>query len=319
MAEEKAVSRRLRKKWLAVVAGLMLLAVIGAVVAKAWWDSHCYDGYTPGLSNQITLRVRQQRNGYVREDFTYESLPGEQVPVLAALPAAEQGPFPCVILLYGIGMEKEFLDEVAGPFTQAGFALVIPEQYMRGERKVEGLGKFEGLLALRRRAALNVLDTRRLVDCLSARPDIDPDRLYLWGVSFGAITGATAMSFEPRLRAGVLMYGGGDFNRLLTGSTQFREMGIWFWPMMKLLTSIMKPTDPIRWVGKVAPRPLLFMNGRYDTVIPPACAEALYRAAGEPKEMIWYDTGHEDMSREQIMAIVSDGIRWLLECGGRVN
>jgi len=61
------------------------------------------------------------------------------------------------------------------------------------------------------------------------------------------------------------------------------------------------------------------MNGRNDTVIPPACAEALYRAAGEPKEMIWYDTGHEDMSREQIMAIIGDGLRWLLECEGEVS
>jgi hypothetical protein len=34
------------------------------------------------------------------------------------------------------------------------------------------------------------------------------------------------------------------------------------------------------------------VNGRYDRTIRPEQARALFEAAGEPKEMRWYDGGH---------------------------
>ncbi len=43
--------------------------------------------------------------------------------------------------------------------------------------------------------------------------------------------------------------------------------------------------DPIHWVGKIAPRPLLIMHGGDDRSVPPENAERLYAAAREPKEL----------------------------------
>ena len=43
--------------------------------------------------------------------------------------------------------------------------------------------------------------------------------------------------------------------------------------------------DPLRWVGHIAPRPLLLIHGGQDQGIPVSDAHRLYEAAGEPKEL----------------------------------
>jgi fermentation-respiration switch protein FrsA (DUF1100 family) len=51
--------------------------------------------------------------------------------------------------------------------------------------------------------------------------------------------------------------------------------------------------EPIRWVGRIAPRPILFIHGERDPYVPPADFDALLAAANEPKE-IWRvpEAGH---------------------------
>lgn len=44
--------------------------------------------------------------------------------------------------------------------------------------------------------------------------------------------------------------------------------------------------DPVRWIDRIAPRPLLLIYGERDPFAPRAEVELLYRRAGEPKE-IW--------------------------------
>ena len=42
--------------------------------------------------------------------------------------------------------------------------------------------------------------------------------------------------------------------------------------------------EPIHWVGRIAPRPILFIQGDRDQYVPPQDFEALYAAAGQGKE-----------------------------------
>jgi fermentation-respiration switch protein FrsA (DUF1100 family) len=48
--------------------------------------------------------------------------------------------------------------------------------------------------------------------------------------------------------------------------------------------------EPAYWVGKIAPRPILFIQGDQDQYVPPREFEALYAAAGQGKEA-WRVTG----------------------------
>jgi fermentation-respiration switch protein FrsA (DUF1100 family) len=56
--------------------------------------------------------------------------------------------------------------------------------------------------------------------------------------------------------------------------------------------------DPIRWVGRIAPRAVFFIHGDRDPYVTVADVEALYAAAGEPKEL-WRvsEAGHRRVDR----------------------
>ena len=50
--------------------------------------------------------------------------------------------------------------------------------------------------------------------------------------------------------------------------------------------------DPLGVITRVAPHPLLFINGISDTIVPRSCADALFNAAGEPKQRVLLPGGH---------------------------
>ena len=300
-------------KFLLVVLAVLVLVVVAGCATKLQKDAHFYDGYSPYIPLNDYVRSDETREDYRRIDFVFDGLSGQAVPTLLARPIVKEKPFPCIIFLHGIGQKKDFLDEIAVPFVEAGFAICSFDQYTRGERDLGDVGPVKGMLALRRRAALNVIETRRLVDYLETRRDIDPDRIYLVGARFGAITGSTAAAFEPRLQAAVLMYGGGNIRKLLTSKAARAELGDATWLVAELGAFLLAPADPVKHVAEISPRPILFQNGTHDQLIPNEAAEALHNAALEPKEIIWYDSDHVGLDREQTFQVIDELIAWLVE------
>ncbi len=63
-------------------------------------------------------------------------------------------------------------------------------------------------------------DIRRTIDLLAARPEVDPERIGITGISLGGIIAATAVGAEPRIHRAGLILSGGD---LLTIIRQARE------------------------------------------------------------------------------------------------
>ena len=59
----------------------------------------------------------------------------------------------------------------------------------------------------------------------------------------------------------------------------------------KAWLAAMGPIEPLIWV-KHASAPLLFLSGRRDQRVPPGDAMRYERAAPQPKEIRWYDSGH---------------------------
>ena len=303
--------RRFVKKAAVVLAAAALLVVVVGALVKYRADQTYYDGYDATLPLSPIVRGTEPRAEYTRVDFTYQSTPGSDVPTLLALPLNAPKPYPCIIFLHGIGQSKGFLDAIAGYYTTSGFAIASFDQYTRGERKLKSNNPITQLLALRRRAALNVIDTRRLVDYLQSRDDIAKDRIYLVGASFGAITGSTAVAFEPRIPAAVMTYGGGNLGLLLDSDAARTKLGFWRGPITSLVAFVTSPCDPVQYVGKIAPRPVLFQNGDHDQLIPMAAARALVEAAGEPKEFKVYDSDHVGLDEQQTIQVLKDSVTWL--------
>jgi fermentation-respiration switch protein FrsA (DUF1100 family) len=82
---------------------------------------------------------------------------------------------------------------------------------------------------------------------------------------------------DPRPRAAALALGGGGF-----GDPE---------------------VDPARHLPRFAPRPVLFVNMKGDEAVPPSSSEALFAAAGEPKEIVWFEGGHRELPGRALKAM----------------
>ena len=59
--------------------------------------------------------------------------------------------------------------------------------------------------------------------------------------------------------------------------------------------------DPLHYVGRISPRRLLMISSREDRYFPAESAELLFERAGEPKRMVWTDSGHIRSSRKELV------------------
>jgi fermentation-respiration switch protein FrsA (DUF1100 family) len=124
-------------------------------------------------------------------------------------------------------------------------------------------------------------------------PEVDAKRIGYYGVSMGGILGALAAGVDSRFRAPVLVVAGGDYGAFLENSDQLKQATAGTLLTPELVRQFMADADPVNFVGHISPRPILMENGKTDTLIPAAAAEALHKAAKEPKTVRWYPGGHD--------------------------
>lgn len=215
--------------------------------------------------------------------FEYTSR-GDRVPGLLLLPAETAGRLPLVLVQHGAGGSKDaaYLDAVRLRWVQRGIAVASIDFPLHGERASAKLTEqllptlAAGARPSADSAALfgelvrqSVTDLSRAVDALSTLPEIDASRIAYVGFSLGAILGSLYVPYDPRVRAAILAVGGAGIGP----------------PAL----------DPTAHIGRFAPRPLLLVNASRDERIPRSAAEALHAAAGDPKQIEWFDAGHTDL------------------------
>jgi dienelactone hydrolase len=331
--------------------GILVLLVVLLWGNKVYRDAHYFNNYDPLAPLNVTMLETTQVNrdppetSYTITRFVFDGYQGEKIPTLMTMPIeAPHKKLPAIIFLHGIGQNKNFLKEITAPYNQVGFAVACFDQYTQGERKLPGAKSFWARSkALAKRAAKTVNETRRLIDYLSSRPDIDPERIYLVGASYGAVTGSIVLAKDKRLRAGVMVYGGGDFRKLLNSyanhlgiavalglidgknlnpekpplpiltASQERKVGMVMTCLIPVARYFLGVADPIYYVGKISPTPVYFQNGKHDVLVPASAGKALQEAAREPKKITWYESDHVGIDREQTKRVLEDGLKWLLD------
>jgi len=312
------------RRLIAAAAAMTIVIAGAAAFAKHLADPHYFDGYDPkppldpritetvDLRDTIELWSVQRRRDFQRVMFDFES-EGCRVPAALALPHEVSGRLPAVVFLHGRGHNKSFINKIATPFVEAGFALATFDQLGKGDR--EAANMLEEGLVFYRRPRQTVHDARRLIDYLQTRPDIDPGRIYLVGVSYGAMTGCTVTAQDKRVRAAVLIVGGGNLGVVLKGpAVRMRVSPSLYHVAKPLALWLMDAADPIHYAAGTNGTPLLFLNGELDQVITPEAGQCLFAAAGEPKQIRWYPVDHPGRRHEDTPAIIKmidDGIDWL--------
>lgn len=309
-----------------LVGGILGGLIVLGLLLKAHADRNYFAAYDAGVPLNSTVLKMEDRADYAREKLTFDSTPGEQIPTILTLPKERKGTVPCIVFLHGIGQEKGFIDEICPLFNKSGWAMATFDQYMRGERRLpENATPWQQLVAFRQRACKTVNDARRLVDYLQTRPEIDPERIYLVGASYGAITGSTAAAFDKRFKAVVLVYGGGNIRHLMAASAIRGELnqGPAGWLLADLASAaaryVLAPADPVRYAHLIAPRPVLLQNGTVDVLISDAAARALQNAVQEPKKITIYPGNHIGLDEATTRKVLQEGLEWLQEQDAKRN
>ena len=217
-------------------------------------------------------------------DVSYAGPNGERVAAFLAVPPGK-GPFPAVVYLHGAGQDREaMLLPATWLAGRRAVALSVSSPFTRPEGQITARG-IEGVRGERDLTILGVKELRRAVDLLQSMPQVDDDRIGFLGFSAGARTGALLTGVEHRLKAAVLMSGGETTVDQVLQAVDRRDR--------KKLRPLFEDTDGLAYISHSSPTKLLFEAGREDEIVPRDALERLYRAAGKPKEIRWYEGGHD--------------------------
>jgi fermentation-respiration switch protein FrsA (DUF1100 family) len=144
-----------------------------------------------------------------------------------------------------------------------------------------------------------IADTHAAIDYVRQRPGVDPDRIVVLGQSLGGSI-AVLVAAERNDMAGVIIDGAFTAYRAIAGwhirsSPLLRYVAFWVPMFME------NGLEPINAIGRISPTPLLIMHGTRDEVVPVSMANALYAAAGEPKDLwLLKGAGHYEAFTAQI-------------------
>ena len=232
---------------------------------------------------------------------TYLSTHGVKVPGLLSVPKSAKGPVPAIIFVHGIGDSKtaDYMEIGNRIFCQNGYAVMRIDVLNHGERKLydHKVDLIKNYRYWSRNIIIQtVFDLRRAVDFLATRPEIDSARIGYFGISFGGFIGVVFVGVEQRVRVPVIALAGGGLN-LLFGIKAFSSD----------VNEFLSVIEPLNFIEKISPRPLLMINTKNDEVVPPMTSRRLYAKAGEPKQIIWYDTKHRDIPPEKAFG---EGVKW---------
>jgi alpha-beta hydrolase superfamily lysophospholipase len=164
-----------------------------------------------------------------------------------------------------------------------------------------------------------VRDLQGAIDYLHSCPQVDQSRVYLMGFSGGAAASAYVTAHDARVARLVLCACPAEFRRIVTerkadfSIERFRQIGLIrdrdFPTSPDAWADSFSEITPINWIDRIAPRPLLMIQGKDDDLIDEEQAWHLYEKAGQPKEIaIVAGAGHKLRLSDQAMDIA---LAWL--------
>ncbi len=305
---------------------LVVALVVGAgLAAGVGWALH--QGTAEGLESRKgrLLRAAVTPGGAddVSDLFELElrSSTGRLVRALVRVPRGAPAPYPALVLVDGAELGRR-VAALRGLDSIARHAVIVSPDYpFQVDRR--SLGGF-GLLAVGPRLRSGAFDLVAqiglLVDYLLSRRDVARGRIFLVGSSFGAPAVVVAGAVDGRPAAVIAIYGGGNVASLAAHVLQQGEreaLPAWQAAVVgRALALLLVPLEPTRYAARIAPRPVLMVNGAGDSLIPRANVMALFDAAREPKEILWMRGEHVQPDEKELIGAVSGWLAaWLVRRG----
>jgi cephalosporin-C deacetylase-like acetyl esterase len=172
-----------------------------AALAKMLW----HDMRWPDAPPRATMTHRQEHPHYTVENLVLETVPGVYLTANLYLPRSGQGPFPVVLYQSGHASKSVYRRHGAW-FAANDIAALVMDNIEMGEIEFTHHGVYanawfhwysRGFSPL----AVELLNARRAIDYLAARPDLDRRRIGATGRSGGGMTTFFLAALDDRIVA----------------------------------------------------------------------------------------------------------------------
>lgn len=136
------------------------------------------------------------------------------------------------------------------------------------------------------------------------RAGLAPARVTVLGASVGTPFAVLHAALDPRVTSVLLVHGGGDLARVVW-TLERHGKHPWRAPLTAAAAELFAASfDPVRYVDRIAPRPLTILASRQDPYFPVASAQDLYDRARRPKRLLWTSTGHVGARKLALVAAI---------------
>jgi uncharacterized protein len=230
-------------------------------------------------------------------------------------PGRRGGPCPALVICHGIPGRGKAPDNdggypgLAARFGAEGFAVLI--------FNFRGTGLSGGNFDIRGWAH----DLEAGLEIFSARPEVDPGRIFLLGFSGGGAVSIYVAARSTKIAGVVAGASPAEFRPLVEerGIESFlahaREIGIIrdadFPPSLAAWARNFSVIRPLDWVDKIPPRPLLLLHGTDDEVVPVSQARALYEKVRGRAELCLIEGGEHRL--RLVEKAMKKAMSWLKE------
>jgi dienelactone hydrolase len=285
--------------------------------------------HKPAPPQQISA---EKHNGFTLERLILDLNGAEPVPALLLIPDRLQHPAPGLLYIhwhggmYDLGKEQllrgvDVQPAYAQVCAEKGLVTLAIDSWCFGERKHEADGH-QGeedafkLMLWRGQVlwGMMMFDELRAFEYLSKRPEVDPSRIGVFGMSMGATKAWWLGALEPRVRAVMDVCCLTDYQSLIEAHG-LSGHGIYYY-----VPSLLKHFDTFGINELTVPRPHLSVNGRRDPLTPPSGVElvrakllASYERYGQADDckIELFDCAHQELP-EMRHEIISRMDRYLV-------
>lgn len=244
------------------------------------------------LPLEARLVEKAPKDEILREKIVFRGAQGFLVPAYLQLPPVGNGPVPCVLLLHGWSGSKEhwWIDNnyisggnVRKALLNQGFAIFALDAQAHGDRIAVndyapvnhfnapelGPNQRKGYFSREEIYIQTTRDYRRALAYLQTRPEIDFQRIGLFGYSMGGAQAYLLAGSDPRIKC-------------VVSCCAPREEIPW------------SPVGPQNFLQGLADRPFLTIMGRTDELCPIEHAQAIHVLnSSRHKELIILESGHK--------------------------
>ena len=296
---EKRLQRTLALAFILIITSLCIVTATGnSVTYDTVDDFYSYDSSAP---LGATIKYVETTEWYQHYEVSFKS-EGDTVYAHYFVPVGNGlKPRPCIVGYHAAFTAEDQFWPSAEHLVKRGFIVLAPSLPHHHRRaKIAQIAEGQGFIlgspeSVRDNMRRAVIDTRRAVDWLLTRPEVDHSRISVAGASLGGIVSSIAFKVDKRLRSAALISTGSGLAGVINSGSRkevavYRDVlnaGLLGWDDY---AEVMKPTEPAS-LSDTSSRPVFMLNGSKDDLMDVSEALSHFKSYKQA-EQVWCDSGH---------------------------